>query len=649
MKPVLRPAGLDCELARERIRSARSINLLRLCGVSAFFLLFLALGGVLRLPAWTGNLTLFSAYWLLSLVVLWAGRRSDRLAPLTVLAVALFDVPIVFFLQVATFPTSPSPSGIAGFTAGVYVLLIILSAFSLRRWYIVLTAATGAAFEILLQSLADVGIGGMLSTLILLGLAATACSFGRQRLVDLASRVEAAEQQRAAQALHRAERLASLGTLAAGAAHEINTPLTYVVTNLALIAERLAPPDRADAAAPRAARPDHAALEKAVRDVERINARLAASFKGRLPGDLRHEFNNVQMLMLHAIGEAVTEAGRLGGPAAGAPDQVHGLLALARQGAERVRTIVRDLRTVARPGEEALSAVDPAAALAAAINLTASEINHRARLVTDFGPVPPVLASDGRLGQVFVNLLVNAVQAIPEGAPQHNEIAVATRTDAAGRAIIEVRDTGTGIPAEHRHRLFDPFFTTKAVGRGTGLGLSICHSIVTAIGGEIGVESVPGVGSTFRVALPPASSSETGPAPVDPGPPAVAATHARILIVDDDPGIGEIVRETLALEHDVIATTSGGEALGLLAEAGPFDVILCDLMMPEMTGMQLHAEVARRAPDQAARMVFMTGGAFTPRAQAFLTGTANLRLDKPFTPTELRDIVAQVASTPKAD
>jgi signal transduction histidine kinase/ActR/RegA family two-component response regulator len=646
--PEAGTAALDRELTQERVRGARTIGLLRLAGVSALFLLFLVLGGLLRRPAWTGNLALLAVYWILSLAVVCIGRRVDRLVPATILAVALLDMPMVFFLQLSTVADAPSPSGVAGFTVGVYVLLVIVSAFSLRGWYIVLTAATGAAFEILLQHLAGVGVGGMAWTLILLGLAGSACSCGCRRLVELARRVEAAEQERSVSALRRAERGASLGTLAAGVAHEINTPLTYVVTNLALMAERLGAPERADAAAPRASSADLAALEKGVRDVEGINARLVAAFKGRLSGELRHEFNNVQMLMMHAIGKTVTQVGRLAGRPASAqaapPEQVHRLLLQAREGAERVRTIVRDLRTFARPGEEAPSPVDLSAALGSAINLTASEIHHRARLKTAFGPVPAVMASPGQLGQVFVNLLINAVQAIPEGAPQHNEIRVTTSTDGAGRALVEVGDTGAGIPPEHLGRLFDPFFTTKPLGRGTGLGLSICHRIVTALGGELSVESTPGRGSLFRVALPPACLPGVAEAADEPAPAATAATHARILVVDDDPGIGEIVRQALARDHDVIATTSGDEALSLLAEVGPFDVILCDLMMPIMTGMQLHAEVARRAPGQASRIVFITGGAFTPRAQAFLATTANPRLDKPFTPAELRGMVARVAA-----
>src|SRR5499426_221010 len=207
--PPAVPDALHRELTQERIQSARRINLVRLWGVSAFFALFLVLGGLLRLPAWTGNLDLFAIYWAITVGVYALSRRVERVARVASLAVALVDMPMVFFLQWATFPTSPSASGVAGFTVGVYVLLVILAALSLENGYIVFTAAIAALFEIELQYLADVSVGAMASTVILLGLTAIACSYARFRLVALVERLDRdiAEQQKAETALRQAERL----------------------------------------------------------------------------------------------------------------------------------------------------------------------------------------------------------------------------------------------------------------------------------------------------------------------------------------------------------------------------------------------------------------------------------------------------------
>ncbi len=250
------------------------------------------------------------------------------------------------------------------------------------------------------------------------------------------------------------------------------------------------------------------------------------------------------------------------------------------------------------------------------------------------------LGALARLGQVVLNLLINAAQAIPEGHLAEHEIRLVTRTDASGRAVLEVRDTGVGIPADIADRIFDPFFTTKPTGVGTGLGLSICRSIVLALGGEIRAESRPGAGTTLRVSLPaaPAAAGEVEPSP----PPASTCRRGRVLVVDDEPAVAAAIKRVLASQHEVTVRGSGEEALEAIARGERFDAIVCDLMMPRMTGMDLHASLARLAPEQASRIVVLTGGAFTDRAREFLEHVPLPRCEKPFDVQGLRDLVRKV-------
>src|SRR5205085_10503769 len=170
----------------------------------------------------------------------------------------------------------------------------------------------------------------------------------------------------------------------------------------------------------------------------------------------------------------------------------------ARAGATRIGEIVRDLRFLANPDDRSRTAIDVRTVLRSTVRIAAQEIRARARLVEDYQPVPRVDANAARLGQVLVHLVLNAAQAIGEGDSANHEVRVATGTDDAGRAVITVRDTGSGIAPEHVGRIFDPFFTTRPVGGGTGLGLAICHRLITELGGEIDVTSRVGHGTTFE-------------------------------------------------------------------------------------------------------------------------------------------------------
>jgi len=366
---------------------------------------------------------------------------------------------------------------------------------------------------------------------------------------------------------------------------------------------------------------------------------------GMLAGMIAHDINNplaYVLANLHTLESEVLP--RLTLPAR-EQGELHELVADAQVGASRAREIVQQLRIFSFSDVKAqLVPLEVHGVLESALRLAGNEIRHRARLVRDYREPLTVLGNAGQLGQVFVNLLVNAAQAIPEGEPQRHEVRVVTRS-VDGQVVVEVHDTGSGIPTERLERVFEPFFTTKEPGVGTGLGLSICRSIITGLGGRLEMESQVGRGSVFRVLLPAAATVQpTPPREPRPEPPRGPARRGRILIVDDEPLVSSAIRRALQREHEVMMLTSAREALSRLTGGERFDVILCDLMMPEMSGMELHEALFRELPMQARRMVFLTGGAFTPRARKFLGQLKNPLVEKPFVPGELQELVRSLLS-----
>jgi PAS domain S-box-containing protein len=371
-----------------------------------------------------------------------------------------------------------------------------------------------------------------------------------------------------------------------------------------------------------------------------MEARLAQSERlaalGTLLGGIAHEMNNPLSYALLGVQEAIDQLERLPGPAAEV-EKLRDTLESVHHGATRVAAIVGQLRASLRPEVDEHGPIDVRRLLESALRVTHNELQHRARVATDLRDVPPVLGTP-RLEQVFLNLLVNAIQALPDGRPE-NEIHVALRSTTDGDVVVEVSDNGAGIGDDVRPRIFDPFFTTKPVGIGLGLGLSICHGIVTSHGGTIAVDSALGRGSTFRVTLP-----ASGQAPAaQPAPPSRAigeplTGRRRVLVVDDEPALGAMIRRVLENECHVDIATDARQGLERI-ESAPYDVVLCDLMMPNMTGMDLFAEVVRRRPDLERRFVFMTGGAFTTRAANFLAEVKNRRIEKPFDATALKAVL----------
>jgi CheY-like chemotaxis protein len=216
--------------------------------------------------------------------------------------------------------------------------------------------------------------------------------------------------------------------------------------------------------------------------------------------------------------------------------------------------------------------------------------------------------------------------------------------DVGERVVLEVSDTGAGMAPEVRARVFEPFFTTRAEEGGMGMGLPLTRSLVLEAGGEIAVESEPGRGTTLRVTLPVAPEPGTAaPAPAPPPKP----PRARVLVVDDEPLVGRAVARILAA-HEVETVTTAREAMAKLRGPEPFDAVVCDLMMPEMTGMDLHDVLLAEQSEYAGRLVFLTGGAFTERARDFVARTAAPVLDKPVDAEALRAAVAELAAASRA-
>jgi signal transduction histidine kinase len=354
---------------------------------------------------------------------------------------------------------------------------------------------------------------------------------------------------------------------------------------------------------------------------------------GTLAAGIAHEINNPLAYVMGNIGLALEELEN-GTQSA----SVVAALRQALEGSERIRAITTDLRVFSRNDESEPRPVDLQRVLESAISMAWNQMRHRATLVRDFQPVPPIAANENRLGQVFLNLLINAAQAIPEGNADRHEIRVTLRQIATG-VEIAVSDSGVGIAPEARENLFQPFFTTKPRGMGTGLGLSICQKIVQDIGGEISASAREPNGTTFRVCLPIGKVV----ASVQPGkPPAGPSTRrGRILVIDDEPQIVDIVKRVLRTEHDTVGVVGARSALALLQNDAAFDVIFCDLMMPEMSGVELFEELQRTAPELARRVVFLSGGAFTPTARQFLSQVENVHVPKPFDQKTLRAVVRE--------
>jgi PAS domain S-box-containing protein len=376
--------------------------------------------------------------------------------------------------------------------------------------------------------------------------------------------------------LQLASQLASVGTLAAGVAHEINNPLSFVIAALAFVQES------------------------------------TGSLVERAAPELWGEVNQ-------SVAEAL-------------------------EGAHRIRDIVRDLKTFSHSTHEVGQRADLRAAAEWALKVAAHQLRHRCTVHQELSTVPEVIGNEARFGQVLVNLVMNAVQSFPEERTAQNQLWVRTFTDERGKVVVEVEDNGRGIPAPQLARLFEPFFTTKPAGQGTGLGLAISHAIVSEAGGAMQVRSEVGVGTCFRVVFPPAAgpTAESKRTSASPTPVPLAL---RVLVVDDEPSVGKALKRMLGRHHQMEATTGAHEALERLRRGERFDAILCDLMMPQMSGMEFYRVLQEQLPAVARRVVFMTGGIFTDAARDFIAQVPNTTVDKPFDRDFIQEVLAKVVGS----
>ncbi|HLK90894.1 MAG TPA: response regulator [Polyangia bacterium] len=380
-----------------------------------------------------------------------------------------------------------------------------------------------------------------------------------------------AERRQLLGRLEEAERFAALGRLAASVGHEINNPLAYVSMNVDMAVSRLE----------RFARHD-------------LTGAVASEDLSTLPDLLRE----------------------------------------CRVGLDRIREVVKDLQRLSRRSDARRETFSLNDLLDETLAMARNHLEHRAQIRKEYGDVPTVVGDRSALGQVLLNLLLNAAQALPEGRAAAHQVTLRSYAR-DGQAHVEVRDTGAGIPANVLPHIFDPFYTTKPIGEGTGLGLSVSCRIVADHGGRIDVESEQGRGALFRVVLPLAPQPARDVLRVADDDPEETPIRARVLIIDDVPAFGRSIARALE-DHEVTVVHRADDAFARLADDQGFDVILCDLLMPEISGRGVFDRLRTEWPELAPRVIFMTGGAFTPESRELIEHSPQTVLTKPFSLDELR-------------
>jgi signal transduction histidine kinase/DNA-binding response OmpR family regulator len=378
---------------------------------------------------------------------------------------------------------------------------------------------------------------------------------------------------------------------------------------------------------------DHAAMAVANAHLmeQLLHAERLATV-GRMVAGVAHELNNPLAVIMGTV-ELVAHLGR--------DERVADRLGRVSAEARRATKIVRTLLALARKQPAERGPVCVNALLTSTLELTAYYVRHTdIQIVRELREdLPPVLADPDQLQQVFTNLFLNASQAMRE-AEGPRTLTVVTDLDAASERVrVTVADTGPGIRPEHLPRVFEPFFTTKGNGDGTGLGLAICRRIVEQHGGRVTAESRPGAGARFTVDLPAARQAVPSTRPTPPADDGKPGPALHVLLVEDDPLVGDMLEDILTLDgHQVDRATNGREALARL-RAARYAVIVSDVKMPGLSGTALYQELLRIDPALARRVIFVTGDVMAADTRSFLDDTGALYLAKPFAVADFKAVL----------
>ncbi len=405
--------------------------------------------------------------------------------------------------------------------------------------------------------------------------------------------------------LLHADRLIVIGQLAAGVAHEINNPAAFIMANI-------------------------------------TNMQAAIS-------EIKNTCNAIRICLDYEEAETIRE--RLkdimsGSNVYGVINDTEEIIKETFDGIDRIRSIVKDLRIFSRIEEERLELTSINEIIDIAANMTYNEIKHKARLEKNLNKLPLIIADKSKLVQVIINLLLNSAQAIKKGQANENKIRIISQV-VENNIIVRIEDTGTGIPEELLPRIFEPFFTTKPKEEGTGLGLALCADIINKHKGDISIVETSKNGTSIEVKIPfDNNPADKGKNITREDKLSKIIKKKRILLIDDEALLLKAYKRNLQRDYDVSTCESSEEALELLKRDQNFDLILCDIVMPGMSGLDLYKILQKDYNDLSKKVIFCSGSGFGATSKVLSESYNNIYLQKPISMAKLKESIEKEIKKP---